>query len=108
MICTPIITVLVGSSERHFHIHRSLLRRHSLFFRHMLRSEKFQESKERIVRLPEDDVTTFAVFAEWLYLGDECDTGAIFKDAHGKDNSTNDDEFLGNIQPNIFEPVNEK
>jgi hypothetical protein len=54
------------------------------------------------VKLPEDDVTTFTVFAEWLYLGNQCDTGAIFEDAHGKNVAENDDHFLGAIKPDVF------
>ncbi|KAL1966409.1 hypothetical protein VTN77DRAFT_4551 [Rasamsonia byssochlamydoides] len=95
LLCTPIVTVLVGPSERRFHLHRGLLRRHSLFFRSMLRTDRFQEGQTQVVRPPEDDVTSFAVFAEWLYVGSECDTGAIFKDAHGKNVAENDDDFLG-------------
>lgn len=42
----------------------------------MLRSDHFPESEENLVKLPEDDATSFAVFAEYLYVG-ECDTGAV-------------------------------
>lgn len=46
----------------------------------MLRSDRFPESKDNTIRLPEDDVSSFAVFAEYLYVGDECDTGAVLED----------------------------
>lgn len=50
----------------------------------MLRSGRFPESKVNTVKLPEDDVLSFAVFAEYLYVGDECDTGAVFRDVRLK------------------------
>lgn len=46
----------------------------------MLRSAKFIESQDNVVRLPTDDVVSFAVFAEYAYVGNECDTGAVWKD----------------------------
>lgn len=49
-------------------------------FQHMLRSDRFPESKDNTIRLPKDDVSSFAVFAEYLYVGDECDTGAVLED----------------------------
>lgn len=51
----------------------------SLFPSHA-RSENFFESKENLARVPEDNAMSFAVFAEYLYVGDECDTGAVFRD----------------------------
>lgn len=51
----------------------------------MLRSDNFPESKENLVRLPEDDAMSFAVFAEYLYMGEEVDTGAVHRDISGDD-----------------------
>jgi hypothetical protein len=69
----------------------------------MLRNDRFPEGKTQVVKLPEDDVTSFATFAERLYVGDACETGAIFKDVHGKNVTENDDEFLGAIQDDVFD-----
>lgn len=65
----------------------------------MLRSKSFSESKNQVVKLPEDDVVSFAVFAKWLYMGDECDTGAVSRDADGMDIDSNDDEILDGRPP---------
>lgn len=54
--------------QRVFNVHEGLLKSHSLFFRGMLRNN-FAETNARLVRLPEDDVKTFAVFLQWLYTG---------------------------------------
>lgn len=56
----------------------------------MLRSDRFPESKDSTIKLPEDDVSSFAVFAEYLYTGDECDTGAVLRDIRVKDMPDND------------------
>ncbi|OAX80821.1 hypothetical protein ACJ72_04841 [Emergomyces africanus] len=51
-----------------FNVHEGLLKSQSLFFRGMLRNN-FAETKDRMVRFPEDDVKTVAVFIQWLYTG---------------------------------------
>lgn len=50
----------------------------------MLRSDNFAEGRENVVKLPEDDATSFAVLAEYLYVGEECDTGAVYRDFRGE------------------------
>jgi Ni/Co efflux regulator RcnB len=66
----------------------------------MLRSNGFRESRDHVVRLPGDEVASFAVFAEWLYLGQECDSGDVWIDGHGKDlNDAESSEFLGASLP---------
>lgn len=74
LLRSPVTTILIGSSEKPF-----LLCRHSLFFRHMLGISHFREGQEDMVKLPEDDKMCFSVFAEWLYIGKECDTGEVSK-----------------------------
>lgn len=69
--------------------------RHSLFFRGMLRSDVFREGKEKVIELPADDVTAFAVFAEWLYVGSDADTGDVFVDVQAKDGDGQDDDLIG-------------
>lgn len=91
MLCSPIITVLVGQSQIKFHIHQELLCHHSLFFRHMLRSAQFPESQDNVVKLPEDDVASFSVFAEYVYIGNQCDTSAISEGALSSRENINDE-----------------
>lgn len=91
MLCSPIITVLVGQSQKNFHIHQELLCHHSLFFRHMLRSAQFPESQDNVVKLPEDDVTSFSVFAEYVYIENQCDTSAILEGALSSRENINDE-----------------
>lgn len=64
-----------------------------LFFEHMLRSNNFRESRRNVVKLPEDDETSFAVFAEYLYLGGECDTGAVLRGFRNEDQEEQDTEM---------------
>jgi hypothetical protein len=61
--CTPILPVLVEKTEKAFYIHRGLLQQHSDFFRVALRNG-FQETRDDIAKLPEDDVLTFGYFTE--------------------------------------------
>lgn len=51
----------------------------------MLLSDQFPESRENVVRLPEGDARSFAVFAEYVYVGDECDTGATMGDTDNEE-----------------------
>ncbi|EGC47922.1 predicted protein [Histoplasma capsulatum var. duboisii H88] len=70
-ISSSLIRIHVGSEgsvQRVFNVHEGLLKSQSLFFRRMLRNN-FAETNARLVRLPEDDVKTFAVFLQWLYTG---------------------------------------
>lgn len=70
-ISSSLIRIHVGSEgsvQRVFNVHEGLLKSQSLFFRGMLRNN-FAETNARLVRLPEDDVKTFAVFLQWLYTG---------------------------------------
>ncbi|PGG97194.1 hypothetical protein GX51_07449 [Blastomyces parvus] len=70
-ISTDLIQICVGSqggAQRIFNVHEGLLKSQSLFFRAMLRNN-FAETKDRVARLPDDDVKTFAVFLQWLYTG---------------------------------------
>lgn len=69
------VTVLVGRSERPFYINHEILCRYSLFFRRALGG-----SSSNVIKLPEDDETSFAVFAEWLYLGEDSDTVKVSQD----------------------------
>lgn len=82
MLSTPMVTIQVGPSQRSFYIHHELLCRYSLFFRDKLHNANASDhgGGDGITITLEDDETSFAVFAEWLFLGEDCDTGKILKD----------------------------
>jgi hypothetical protein len=63
---TEEVTVLVGSSEKRFMIHKDALVRHSTFFRAAINGG-FREAKENLIRLPEINPKEFAIFAHWAY-----------------------------------------
>ncbi|OJD14514.1 hypothetical protein ACJ73_09076 [Blastomyces percursus] len=68
---TDLLQIYVGPQggvQRLFNVHEGLLKSQSLFFRGMLRNN-FAETRDRAIRLPDDDARTFAVFLQWLYTG---------------------------------------
>lgn len=66
----PPVKVVVGDGESRqaFFIHKSLLSKHSDFFKAALDSN-WKEGNEYTVRLPEDDPEHFQLFAAFLYSG---------------------------------------
>lgn len=80
MLSTPMVTIQVGPSQRSFYIHHELLCRYSLFFRDKLRNSSYHGGQGTVISLEDDHETSFAVFAEWLFLGEDCDTGKILED----------------------------
>lgn len=81
MLSTPMVTIRVGPSQRSFYINHELLCHYSLFFRDRLRNTPDHGHGGVIILDDEDDdETSFAVFAEWLFLGEDCDTGKILED----------------------------
>lgn len=60
------ITVLVGANENAYTIHESALTARSAFFRAAI-AGGFKESGERVVRLPEVDVESWATYVHWIY-----------------------------------------
>lgn len=64
------INVVVGAEGllESFHVHEELLCRTSDFFTAAL-SKDWKESRQKIVRLPEDDPDLFEIFADFLYGG---------------------------------------
>ncbi|EEQ90752.2 uncharacterized protein BDCG_05872 [Blastomyces dermatitidis ER-3] len=78
---TDLLQIYVGSQsgvQRIFNVHEGLLKSQSLFFRGMLRNN-FPETRDRVIRLPDDDVRTFAVFLQWLYTGKSPVVTSIFR-----------------------------
>ncbi|KAK3700453.1 hypothetical protein LTR37_015957 [Vermiconidia calcicola] len=60
------VKILVGAEGKCFYVHSSLLREHSEFFKAAL-NEVWQEGKERMVRLPEEQPAIFELYMQWLY-----------------------------------------
>ena len=65
----------------------------------MIHGGCFRETKENIIRLPEDDVTSFSVFAQYLYAGSQCDTRCSLDI---KNMNMDSENWLSVIQPDIF------
>jgi len=61
-----VIQVGTGAGVHHFHIHQDLICGQSPFFRAALNGD-WKESKERKVKLPEDDPDAFHLYSNWLY-----------------------------------------
>lgn len=62
------VIVLVGKSENRFVCHANLLTAQSPFFEAAL-SGKWLESKEKLIRLPEQDPTAFSIYLNWRWTG---------------------------------------
>ncbi|KAI4655937.1 hypothetical protein J4E93_000653 [Alternaria ventricosa] len=64
------ITIIVGEDpdQRQFLIHKTYICERSEFFRRAMNGN-WTESKERIVRLPEDDPAAFEVYINLVYTG---------------------------------------
>ncbi|KAI4693273.1 uncharacterized protein J4E88_001644 [Alternaria novae-zelandiae] len=67
---SKLITVVVGEApdQRHFSVHEGLICARSEFFRRAMNG-KWIESKNRMVRLPEDDPKVFDIYINLLYTG---------------------------------------
>ncbi len=63
---TVVIQVGIGTRVRDFHVHQDLICDQSPFFRAALNGN-WKESKERKVKLPEDDPVAFELYSNWLY-----------------------------------------
>ncbi|MCJ1435528.1 hypothetical protein MMC27_004902 [Xylographa pallens] len=62
------VHVKIGDNAQDFGVHKGLLCEASSYFKGAL-SRDFQEAREKIVHLREDDVGTFQRFHLWLYTG---------------------------------------
>lgn len=63
-----LITILVGDKETKFQVHENVITHWSGFFRKACSSD-FREAAEKLVRLPEMDVDSFASYVHWAYTG---------------------------------------
>lgn len=64
---SPIVTLLVGATKVEFHAYQDTLCRLP-FFRAALTGE-FKESKEKIIKMPEDEPAIVSTLLEYLYTG---------------------------------------
>ncbi|KAF2803317.1 uncharacterized protein BDZ99DRAFT_576220 [Mytilinidion resinicola] len=64
------VQVCVGQDDRKevFSVHDTPLRSHSKFFANALKGP-WKESKERLVKLPEDDPELFSIYMHYIYCG---------------------------------------
>ena len=62
------VTVLVGSQETRFDLHRGLLCASSDFFKAVITGD-FKERAQNEIKLPEQDIKIFRFFVHWLYTG---------------------------------------
>lgn len=79
----------VDSDAKDFHVHEDALRRHSEFFRAALIGD-WNEAREGIVRLPEEDPEVFDTFVTFVYSGrvnvpqdTDCSTDKVDSDELG-------------------------
>jgi hypothetical protein len=65
-----VITVLVGEGEaqKSFIVHKELICTRSEFFRVSMK-EVWNQGKEGVIPLPEDDPQVFALYVQSLYVG---------------------------------------
>lgn len=62
------ITFLVGSEQRSFSVHKSLMYKHSRHIKAAIESS-FAENEQQSFSLPDHNCKTFASFVEWVYKG---------------------------------------
>lgn len=60
--------MVVGDQQETFGVHERLMRASSPFFDKAM-SPEWQESVQRIIRLPEDEPEIFQLYVHWLYFG---------------------------------------
>ncbi|KAL2041580.1 hypothetical protein N7G274_005962 [Stereocaulon virgatum] len=65
----PVLTLRVGPGHTAYHVHQDLLFDMSKTFKTAF-SGKFQESSDRSMDLPDDDVESFEQMARWFYTKD--------------------------------------
>ncbi|KAF3192233.1 hypothetical protein TWF225_000494 [Orbilia oligospora] len=61
------ITIFVGTKNTAFHLHRSVVRSSSEFFKTACKTDTFKEGITREIRLSEIDVATFERVIAWQY-----------------------------------------
>ena len=62
------VKVLVGSEEQTFFVHAALLSKTSKIFAAATK-EEWDQSGERVIKLPEETTETFELYVRWLYAG---------------------------------------
>lgn len=62
------LTVLVGSEQQKFVVHRDVLTKSSTFFQSAVKPSLFGP-KDRQIKLPDQDAIAFEIYVNWLYSG---------------------------------------
>lgn len=63
------VTVFVGEEKKRFILHQNAVCARSKFFKAAC-SNRWREGQERVVQLPEVEVTTFQSYCHWIYSDD--------------------------------------
>ena len=80
---SPLVKILVGPEEKEYELPRDLLSFYSPFFKACFTGE-FKESKEQILRLPEDKTHVFEHFIEYLRNGSTIYEPGVTESDHRK------------------------
>ncbi|KAI9877669.1 MAG: hypothetical protein M1830_002338 [Pleopsidium flavum] len=101
-----IITVTVGAISKKYRLHKNLLCHHSTFFDAAFNGE-FKEGKTGELRLPEDRVSAFDMFVNWLYRGSlpPSRVYGVLDGVYGGDDSALDDLSLYAMAEKWFIPT---
>lgn len=62
------VTIIVGSSQREYLLHKDLLCSKSAYFRGAFEN-RFKEGREGVLTLPHDDTKAFEIMIGWIYGG---------------------------------------
>lgn len=82
------ITVVVGSEQQKFIVHRDVLTKSSTFFQCAIKPS-WTRSRDRQIKMPDQDVTAFEIYINWLYSGTidlwkDGDVTSTYKNDRGK------------------------
>ncbi|KIV83081.1 hypothetical protein PV11_05140 [Exophiala sideris] len=81
LLSGPMLEIVVGSEERHWHLHQNLLVHHTRFFdeSHTVNGER-KRIKEGKLELRDEDPTAFELLVKWMYQGKIDDVSWMPKD----------------------------
>lgn len=63
---SEIVKIFVGPSRKKYNLHKAFLCDRSSFFNGVFESN-FQESRKKVMNLPEDSTEAFEIFTRWIY-----------------------------------------
>ncbi|KAK4910629.1 hypothetical protein LTR66_017420 [Elasticomyces elasticus] len=103
LLAGPVCTVLVGSEQQAFSVHKALICGHSLFFDTALNGP-WAETSKHTVELPEDEPKIFSLYLHWLYYGNipVLADRTHLKEMSGDELDTAEDEIVNNEYTQLF------